>query len=97
MPKATTASASTQSSAARSGRQAKKDLGFLTLPRSRETRPVSVDEPLLTVARTVKLLSISSSAIYYLVDLGELPCRHVGGRIRFYKPDLEEYLATDAA
>jgi excisionase family DNA binding protein len=55
-------------------------------------RPVSLDEPLLSVAQTAELLNVGASTVYYLVNIGELPHRRVGRRIRFYRPDLESYL-----
>lgn len=55
-------------------------------------RTVSLQEPLLSVAQTAELLNVQASTIYYLVNIGELPHRRVGRRIRFYRPDLEDYL-----
>ena len=68
-------------------------LGLLSVPEPRAIQPVSLNEPLLTVAQTAVLLNIPRSTVYHLVGTGELPHRYVGRRIRFYKPDLEAYLA----
>lgn len=67
-------------------------LGLLSMPEPREIHPVSLNEPLLTAVQAADLLNIPRSTIYHLVGTGELPHRYVGRRIRFYKPDLEEYL-----
>ncbi len=82
----------------RSSRSASQDesLGLLGLPQPPQVRPVRLDEPLLTVVQTAELLSVARSTVYHLVGTGELPHRHVGRRIRFYKPDLEDYLERQA-
>lgn len=87
----------TQVTARRSPRAGYDDGGFGSLGPS-EPEPydagVSLQEPLLTVVQTAELLNVRASTVYYLVNIGELPHRRVGRRIRFYRPDLERYLAA---
>ena len=52
----------------------------------------STNKAFLTPDDLAVLLSISKATIYRLIDKRQLPFYKVGGSIRFFKDDIEEYL-----
>ena len=48
---------------------------------------------LLTVAEVARILSVSTSLVYRLIQSGELPAIQLGRAIRVRPAELEQYLA----
>ena len=60
-------------------------------------RPLSLDEPLLDVARAAELLNVRVSWIREATRTGYLPCLKVGKHVRYTRSMLETWLAEQRA
>lgn len=47
----------------------------------------------LTVEEVAELLGVSKMTIYTMCRTGEIPCKRVRGRILFYRPLIQDWLA----
>ena len=60
-------------------------------------RVFAADDYLLTAMETASILSISRSALYVLVQNGDITAVHIGRMIRFRAQDIQAYIDSLAA
>jgi excisionase family DNA binding protein len=60
--------------------------------RQMESTQQFIENQILTVRETAKLLRVSTKTIYKKVSRDEIPHKKVGGKIRFLLPVLMEWL-----
>lgn len=51
----------------------------------------------LSVNEVAELIGVSTTTIYTMVRLNEIPCKKVRGRIIFHRETVEKWLATPTA
>ncbi|MBU0732127.1 helix-turn-helix domain-containing protein [Patescibacteria group bacterium] len=59
-----------------------------------ESKPL--DESLLTVSQVAKLLNLSKTTIYRLVETRQIPHYRISGSLRFSRKEIEEYLRQES-
>jgi len=56
-----------------------------------------VPQRLLTAAEVTRLLHISRSLLYHLIQHGDLPALHIGHALRFRSEDLQAYIQEQSS
>lgn len=59
-----------------------------------DQRDLSSDQALLTLADVAKLLRVSKTSIYRLVERREIPFCRVGRNLRFSRLDIEAFIRS---
>lgn len=52
------------------------------------------DNPMLSIAQTVRILGVGRSTLYALIKEGRLPVRKLGKRTLILRADLEQFIAA---
>ncbi len=54
--------------------------------------PPGEPDQLLTIAQVARMLNVSRTLIYWLIQRGDLPTLHIGHALRFRPQDVADYL-----